>query len=55
MKIQTQTYITPNHSITIESGEHELTRECTQEIKQAVADLKLDVDPKKALWLFGVK
>ena len=54
MKIRTQTYITPNHCIEIESGEHEETSGCTREILNAVNDLRLD-DPKNVLWLFGVK
>jgi len=53
MKISIQTFVTRNNAITIESGEHELTRECTQEIKKAVEDLQMDPAAKKVRWLFG--
>lgn len=55
MQISIELWVTADKMIMIKSGEHELTSECTQEIKQATKDLQIDAAAENVLWIFGAE
>jgi Leu/Phe-tRNA-protein transferase len=55
MKIGIRLWITPDKELVIDSGEHRVACDCAREIREAIADLRLDETTDNALTLFGAE